>query len=213
MPNWCSNSVRLNFKNASKKMKKRFAALKEAVMIGDNAPPIMGTLYPMPEELAAGLATPGREVEQMSPPEQAEHARLIAQYGAADWYEWANKHWGTKWDFHEASVSVGDVDIAGVGEVDEHTLCFYADSAWSPPVEFYRELFENGVEVEAYFTETAMDFAGVFFNGQLEEFTDLMTDRDQFNNYPKLADMLEDTWEYYDEDEREQADEGEGEGA
>ena len=56
MPNWCSNSVRLNFKNASKKMKKRFAALKEVVMLGSNEPAIMGTLYPMPEELVGGRA-------------------------------------------------------------------------------------------------------------------------------------------------------------
>jgi hypothetical protein len=212
MPNWCSNSVRLNFKNASKKMKKRFAALKEAVMLGNDSPEIMGTLYPMPEELSGGKASPGRQgIEQMSPSEQAEYARLIAQYGAADWYEWANKHWGTKWEFQEVGVSVGDVDIAGVGDIDEHTLCFYAESAWGPPIAFYRELFENGVEVEAYFTETGMDFAGVFSNGDVEDFTDLMTDRDQFDNFPKLAEMLEDAWESYDEYEREQADESEGE--
>jgi hypothetical protein len=55
-----------------------------------------------------------------TPEEQAE----IDATGAANWYDWANDHWGTKWDAYESEELVA-LD-------DQLHLRF--QTAWGPPV-------------------------------------------------------------------------------
>jgi hypothetical protein len=47
----------------------------------------------------------------------------IKKYGSKDWYDWNNKHWGTKWDLYTYEF-----------DVQEHKLTINADSAWCPPL-------------------------------------------------------------------------------
>jgi hypothetical protein len=72
-----------------------------------------------------------------------------------NWYDWNTSNWGTKWD-----VNPRVTEDAG------HSITLSFDSAWAPPVEFYRAMVdEHGYEVMAFYNEEGMAFAGVFDNG------------------------------------------------
>jgi hypothetical protein len=76
-----------------------------------------------------------------------------------NWYEWNVANWGTKWD----------VDVFVTEDTDESvTLSF--DSAWAPPIEFFRHLTEQGYTVTGYYYESGMGFAGIYENGQNDEY-------------------------------------------
>lgn len=66
------------------------------------------------------------------------------------WYWWCVSNWGTKWDACNMSWS----------QLDDHTLEFDFDTAWSPPLGVYEELARQGFGVEAYYVEYGMMFAG-----------------------------------------------------
>jgi len=75
------------------------------------------------------------------------------------WYDWNVSNWGTKWD----------VDVYVTEDTDESvTLSF--DSAWAPPVRFYDYLTEQGYTVKGYYYESGMGFAGIYENGQNDEY-------------------------------------------
>jgi len=58
---------------------------------------------------------------------QEQYDELIAKYGAADWYDWNIKNWGTKWGAYDA----GEWSImAKCAEISYQT-------AWSPATAFY----------------------------------------------------------------------------
>lgn len=67
-----------------------------------------------------------------------------------NWYDWSVDNWGTKWDACSMSWS----------QLDDHTLEFDFDSAWSPPFGVYEALAEQEFEVEAYYVEYGMMYAG-----------------------------------------------------
>lgn len=65
-------------------------------------------------------------------------------------YEWCVSNWGTKWD-------ACDMDY---DQIDDNSVSFSFDTAWSPPIGVYEELQAQGFEVEAYYVEYGMCFAG-----------------------------------------------------
>lgn len=67
---------------------------------------------------------------------------------------WAVENWGTKWDIQISS-----------NDIDGDTLTSAEDTAWSPPVAFYRYMSNNGFEVEAGYYEPGCGFYGNFMNG------------------------------------------------
>ena len=67
-----------------------------------------------------------------------------------NWYDWSVSNWGTKWDACHMSWH----------QHDDHTVSFDFDTAWSPPFGVYEALAEQEFEVEAYFVEYGMMFAG-----------------------------------------------------
>ena len=90
-----------------------------------------------------------------------------------NWYDWNVSNWGTKWD-----ASVYDYHTDADGQ-----LYISFDTAWGPPIGFYQFLYENGYEVEAYYNEEGMAFAGQFIDGE-----------DDFYNYGDMsADEIEET--------------------
>lgn len=77
-------------------------------------------------------------------------------------YQWCIDNWGTKWD-------VGSSD--GISDQTENSVSLNFDSAWSPPLEAYRKLVEQGYTVKAYYYEPGLAFVGKFDNhsGEIEE--------------------------------------------
>ena len=64
------------------------------------------------------------EYENYSSPNSDEEAatRLTKQYGAPDWYDWADINWGTKWGCYESEL----VDAT------ENELFYRYQTAWAP---------------------------------------------------------------------------------
>ena len=86
--------------------------------------------------------------------------------GIPNWYDWCCENWGTKWEA---------CDLIAY-QVDEHTLQLTFDTAWSPPDPIFQALTEKGFEVEAYYVEYGMGFAGEYHSDAdgnvTEEFSD-----------------------------------------
>ena len=74
-----------------------------------------------------------------------------------NWYDWNCANWGTKWD----------VD-AEISDQDQNSITIYFDSAWSPPIAFYKNLEDMGFEVEATYYESGMAIAGIYKDGEDE---------------------------------------------
>lgn len=69
-------------------------------------------------------------------------------------YDFSVANWGTKWD-----VGGDVIDETG----DEIVLSF--QSAWSPPIKLYNKLVELGYEVNAFYWEPGMAYAGIYEDG------------------------------------------------
>lgn len=71
---------------------------------------------------------------------------------AEDWYAHNVAAWGTKWD-------TGGSDISAL---ESNMICLVFDTAWSPPVEFYRALEEQGWTIDGSYYEPGMSFVGSY---------------------------------------------------
>ena len=71
------------------------------------------------------------------------------KYGAPTWYEWTNKHWGTKWNAYGYD--------GGCGLIEDNKISF--ETAWGSPKELIQKLSEKypGVTIEV---EWAVEFSG-----------------------------------------------------
>jgi len=78
-------------------------------------------------------------------------------------YDFCVKYWGTKWDVG------GENNV--VTPLGENTYGFNFDSAWSPPIEIYRQMCAEGFELEASYYEPGMAFVGKIV-GNENEFDD-----------------------------------------
>jgi hypothetical protein len=83
MPNWCDNSLTISgpAKDLDRFMTEQGRCLS------------LNKINPTPEELMS-LSAPFSGSKE-------DGARLLALYGATDWYGWRVGHWGTKWDIEE----------------------------------------------------------------------------------------------------------------
>ena len=66
-----------------------------------------------------------------------------------NWYDWSCDNWGTKWD----ACNVDYEEYDGI-------VTFAFDTAWSPPIPVYEALADMGFEVQAYYVEFGMMYAG-----------------------------------------------------
>lgn len=71
--------------------------------------------------------------------------------GSEDWYEHNTNFWGTKWD------TGGDIT-----KVTKKRLMCSFDTAWSPPLQFYDAMKEQGWTITAEFYEPGMAFVGEY---------------------------------------------------
>ena len=142
MPNWTNNSLTLKHTDPAM-IKRAFDALEKGAFLNE--------FVPIPESLhiVAGRVGDGIEQEAL----EAQEKLNEAQHGYKNWYDFCTNEWGTKWD-------VGDEGSQTL--VNENELTTYFDSAWSPPTGAYAKLQDLGFEVEAYYYEPGMCFAGIY---------------------------------------------------
>jgi len=79
--------------------------------------------------------------------------------GNEQWHEWSIENWGTKWEVNIEKVKEQENDI----EVS-------FESAWSPPLNFYKTMMEMGFEIKAAYLEIDMLLVGEFINGEHKHF-------------------------------------------
>jgi hypothetical protein len=145
MPNWCSNSLCLQHEDPEMIAK----AAK-----GFNEGGLLSTFIPVPEELNDTISgTVGDPVAQELL--EVKSASNLKKYGYANWYDFCVGEWGTKWD---VGTEGADADVSDDGRV----MSVYFDSAWSPPIAAYEKLQDLGFQVNAYYYESGMCYAGIY---------------------------------------------------
>jgi hypothetical protein len=100
---------------------------------------------------------------------------LEAKHGASNWYDWACRFWGTKWD----------ADIFSWERTDKNTITVYFNTAWAPPIALYEHLEENGWMVSALYHEPGMVFVGRFVEGEDQYFEYDLNDEDSLLEIPE----------------------------
>ena len=101
-----------------------------------------------------------------------------------NWYQWNIDNWGTKWD-----VDADDIDFE---RVDGQVHASF-DTAWGPPLAFYRSLEEDhGYKVIGYYIESGQDFCGIYEDGDYEHYDIDENVPDRLDEVFNIKDMLAD---------------------
>ncbi len=182
MPNWCDNTLQITHNNPDK-LKPLKALIKtwNCPVSNNKLMGLFTTLRPMPKVLrdiyCGNIAIDGirhniwREEKDNNgdtipiPVSDEEQKLLLTRHGATNWYAWANKYWGSKWD----------ADICGFN-VEDDTYWFSFLSAWSPPIELYEYLHAQGFLFEATYCEGGIGFIGQFDSKQGDTCYDMYDD-------------------------------------
>ena len=156
MPNWCENTLivageKWNVEDFIQQVKTSEDALESA-----QKHTILENLYPTPDELNETTSNFGAGTND---PQYEQKQANIKKYGAADWFEWRNANWGTKWGDCETQLTDQDYRD-NFGKV---MLSF--NSAWGPPYEgikyiatifprllFDLQYYEEGMCFQGYIT-------------------------------------------------------------
>jgi hypothetical protein len=177
MPNWCMNGGHIYLpENASDEARAVFEKLSN-IKNSDNW---LSNVAPTPNEVKLGVGHTAGEKEFQSLdwlkanskfkgefgvfeyPENKDHfikftpteeylEYLKNTFGTTDWYSWNIQNWGTKWDV--------DADLVCWDTPKEVHFSF--DSAWSPPVEFFKKYLKPlRIGFELRYCETGSAFAG-----------------------------------------------------
>ena len=147
MPNWCQNIVTLTHKDAG-----QIQRVKKAFEQGE----LLQEFAPVPEALKI-TSSPGTDDAALTALYEANQA----EYGYSTWYDYCVGVWGTKWDVGgEHAFSEINDPVEGI-----HSITFHFDSAWAPPTGVYAFMEDKGFNVQAYYYEGGMQFAGIYTNG------------------------------------------------
>ena len=114
---------------------------------------LLNEFIPIPEDLQITSGRVGDPVEQELL--EAQQAANLKKHGYKDWYDFSCNEWGTKWD---VGTEGADADVSPDGKV----MSVYFDSAWSPPIAAYEKLQDLGFQVNAYYYESGMAYAGIY---------------------------------------------------
>ena len=107
-----------------------------------------------------------------------------------NWYDWHLENWGSKWDI--ANGFIGLETPTGL-EVS-------FDTAWSPPIAFYKKMEDLGFTVFASYREEGMGYIGEYSNGEDECYEYDFSDDEWRNHLPdRLAEELEGEYEFWKE--------------
>ena len=175
MANWCINSLEVTGDEV-----KVEEFTKKFMDGGVNA------FIPTPKELEDTEAP-----AQYKDPEKAKEN--IEKYGAADWYDWRVKNWGTKWDVGELCLT----------DRSEGYAYFTFETAWSPIVEAISKIAKMYPELtfSLDYEESGMGFFGkaIFRDGELSSEWEYDWE-DRFGDGWWLYKELEDVYEIADSD-------------
>jgi len=156
MPNWCYNTVRISG-HGNYKVEELMEAVKGKKVEQDGkeyqSPFSFNSIVPMPEDIR-DTTSPTR-ISETNTQEQVD--ALQEKYDVTNWYDWAIKNWGTKWDlnaFHD------DTQVNYHEDANEVTYRF--DTAWSPPQLVHEALVEQypAVNISWHYDEPDMEFSG-----------------------------------------------------
>lgn len=186
MPNWCHNLITIT--PNSPEAKKLFPDLVKAI----SEDKFLDWIVPVPAELDSDEAhTFGGEGPEAEARDQL-RASFKEKYGYPSGYHFRVAKWGTKWE--------PDCEVI---EVTGERIEFSFDSAWSPPDEAYKVLYDKGFDFDARYYEPGMSFGGIIEathgNGYIESHSDNMHHKDD-----PIRQMLDDEFgisdDYEDDD-------------
>ena len=143
MPNWCNNRVVISHPDTAK-----LEALVESIKAGK----FLNHICPVPEDLQIVAGRVGADDNPDQQELERKTAENLEKYGAGNWYDFCVQRWGTKWD-------VDPYDPEDV-KIENNTIEFGFDSAWSPPMGIYEQMVEQGYTVEATYYEPGMAYVG-----------------------------------------------------
>lgn len=193
MPNWCNNSLTISHTDPAMIARAREAFKSER---------LLSEFIPVPKALADTISGSFSDVDEQA----ALHAQTmnnLSTYGYANWYDFCVGEWGTKWD-----ISGGEI----TGESDT-CLTMYFDTAWSPPIEAYHKLDEQGFNIEAMYYEPGMAFCGEYTTGHGEDSMTISGDSDWVEaNIPSHIDeafAISESMAEWEADEDDEEDENE----
>lgn len=154
MPNWCSNRATITaITDEAKKLLTEYNQyLSTNDADGNKNSKFFHYFLPVPQDLIETTSgfLPGKEGEELKKKERSN----LEKYGHSNWYDFCIARWGTKWDCGLDSNCIN-------GDAIE----FCEDTAWGPPLEFYRHMEELGFKVEATYSEEGAGFYGSFSEG------------------------------------------------
>ena len=156
------------------------SAMIDKIQAGADGDGVLQALVPCPAELLNNELTTSYGDQEKQKVVDALRAEMLAKYGYASWYDWCIANWGTKWDLCEVGMDRHDANCA--------TLTF--DTAWAPPIEAYEKLLEMGFEIEAFYYEGGMAFAGVWENGVDDCYSEIADSNDAANRLPRELDEM-----------------------
>ena len=191
MPNWCFQNLTV-YGRSKEDVKPFLDAIKNKNNEDDDEYKqySLNQLVPRPkclENSVSGWFGDGEEAKAHA--EQS--AKNLAECGWANWYDWANDNWGTKW-------GACDVDFCDEFPVHDGYLAnLRFTSAWSPAIPLITKIssqFPN-LMFSVSFTEESDAFAGVdvFVNGVSQASFEVEPD---ISNLPPYSE--ENAEEYYD---------------
>jgi hypothetical protein len=126
----------------------------ERVRTAFNGEGLLQEFIPVPEELRNTVS--GSMGEDKRAEHEAQQAANLEKFGYTDWYSFCVNEWGTKWDIGADGNPAQDIPGG---------LMLGFDSAWSPPIQAYEKLMDQGFRIRAMYYEGGMAFAGVWDNG------------------------------------------------
>ena len=185
MPNWCNNFVEVSHEDPRK-----IVGLRRAFRQGR----MLDYIKPCPKELHETVAgyLGDSYAEELN---QFKQQLNLKYFGAKDWYDWQTSNWGTKWDCGERG---------GDSRIDENNIVLNFDTAWSPPLNIYPIMEEQGYKIRAMYYEPGMCFAGVYEDGEDNCWTEWQTSEEARDILPEELDEMFGISEYLAEYEEEQ---------
>jgi len=174
MPNHCQNHLTVSGPPAD---------VTAFVKAATDAKSLVDAFVPMPTELEGTTAGTPADPDEV-------RERNIRLYGAPDWYDWANKNWGTKW---------GDYDTDLLGHTDD-TAVFTYTTAWAPMDKAITSISKQfpTLTFEVTYEESGMCFMGVNVDRNGERVAEAFANEDEWPDLVELPDGDFD-WDGYEE--------------
>ena len=155
MPNWCEN--KLFARHDAESLDKLETAFKAQKPFETFMPIPEGLIYEMPK---------GIDPSDLNALQENQESLNQTKYGFKSWHEWCISNWGTKWDASDVRIS----------DRYDDWIEIYFNTAWGPPIGFYKHLETIGFKVRGMYYEPGVGFAGLFENGDDKCWSDLSAD-------------------------------------